>query len=1000
MTDTRDLDETGSSASDLRAAAEDQLDKSQDASQELKGKTPEEIIHELQVHQIELEMQNEELKRIQLELDESRDKYQSLYDFSPVGYFTLTHKGIIREVNLMGASLLGTPRPILVGRGFGHFVAPEDLQQLDQHILEALREGTTKSLDIMLKPEKGSTLIARLESVCIAVSTKLQGENNGGQMIRMAVSDITKRSKMAGQAQRKSEERYRTVADFTYGWEYWVDAEGNFLYCSPACERMTGYSAKEFIDDPDLMNRIIHPDDRAETLDHYHEVRKVAPLAVDARDFRIIHRDGETRWIGHVCQPVYDQEGQPLGRRGSNRDITDRKLAQKKIGLNESCLQSLYEISQYKAENVQDFLDYALDHAIRLTGSRIGYIFHYDENNRRLILNSWSKQVMKGCEVAEPQNIYELDKTGLWGEAVRQRKAIIVNDFRAPNPLKKGYPQGHVELSKFLTAPIFKEDKIVAVVGVANKESDYDEADLRQLSLLMDSVWRINENKMVTEIHTLLIRAIESASEAIIITDITGIIQFVNHTQETLSGYSSDELVGQTPNVLKSDFHDGNFYKQLWETITAGKVWSGRFINKKKDGTKYQEDATISPVYDKSGILANFVVVEHDVTTQLELQEQLLQAQKMEAIGTLAGGFAHDFNNRLQVIGGYVEMILFNKDLPETLISELGVIKQTVISSAELIKGMMVFSRKTPIELQPIELNKLVAQIRSMLTRSIPKMIEIDLLLADDLWPINAAPNQIDQILMNLAVNARDAMPDGGKLTIKTQNVTLDEKYCRLNPLAKPGRYALITLSDTGSGMDKETVRHIFEPFFTTKEAGKGTGLGLAVVYGIVEQHGGRIICDSEPFVGTTFRIYFPAIEVVPQEQHTEKKEPPKGQGETILVVDDEPNITEFASRMLAKANYRVITASNGKEALELYEKYQEEVKLVILDLNMPVMGGDECLQALLRMDPMVRVLVASGAQMTGMEEEFKASGAKGLIKKPFVMSHLLEKIRKIIDEE
>ena len=209
-------------------------------------------------------------------------------------------------------------------------------------------------------------------------------------------------------------------------------------------------------------------------------------------------------------------------------------------------------------------------------------------------------------------------------------------------------------------------------------------------------------------------------------------------------------------------------------------------------------DATISPIYDKSGNLANFVVVEHDVTQQLALQEQLFQAQKMEAIGTLAGGFAHDFNNKLQVIGGYVDMILFNKDLPETLKHDLGIIRKAVDSSAELIKGMMVFSRKTPLEFQPIELNKLVAQTRSMLTRSIPKMIEIDLLLDDDLWAINAAPNQIDQILMNLAVNARDAMPDGGRLTIKTQNMTLDEKYCRLNPLAKPGRYALLTVSDTG----------------------------------------------------------------------------------------------------------------------------------------------------------------------------------------------------------
>ena len=331
--------------------------------------------------------------------------------------------------------------------------------------------------------------------------------------------------------------------------------------------------------------------------------------------------------------------------------------------------------------------------------------------------------------------------------------------------------------------------------------------------------------------------------------------------KESLSGYTRDELVGQNPDIFKSDFHDDNFYDKLWETINSGKVWSGRFINRKKDGTEYKEDTSISPVYNKSGNLTNFVAVKHDVTKQIEIQEQLFQAQKMEAIGTLAGGFAHDFNNKLQVIAGYVELILFNKDLPETLISELDQINQTVVSCTELIKGMMVFSRKTPVGLQPIAINKIVEQTRSMLTRSIPKMIEIELLLADDIWSINAVSNQIDQILTNLAINARDAMPDGGKLTMKTQNITLDEEYCSIDPVAKPGRYVLIEVSDTGTGMDKETVSHIFEPFFTTKESGKGTGLGLAVVYGIVEKHGGRIVCDSEPSVGTTFRVYFPAIE-------------------------------------------------------------------------------------------------------------------------------------------
>jgi CheY-like chemotaxis protein len=287
-----------------------------------------------------------------------------------------------------------------------------------------------------------------------------------------------------------------------------------------------------------------------------------------------------------------------------------------------------------------------------------------------------------------------------------------------------------------------------------------------------------------------------------------------------------------------------------------------------------------------------------------------------------------------------------------------------------------------------------------MLAQVIPKTIDIDIVVGDDLWAINAVPNQIDQIMMNLAINARDAMPDGGKLTMKTQNITLDEEYCSIDPVAKPGRYVLIEVSDTGTGIDKETLGHIFEPFFTTKESGKGTGLGLAVVYGIVEQHGGRIICDSKQSVGTTFRIYFPAIQEIPEEQYSEKKESPKGKGETLLLVDDETSVLEIDSSFLNKANFKVIAASNAKDALELYEKHRDEIRLVLLDLIMPETGGKQCLEALRNMDPNVKVLIATGYTKRGMTQELKDAGAIDFILKPFDSPQLLEKIRKIIDEE
>ena len=661
------------------------------------------------------------------------------------------------------------------------------------------------------------------------------------------------------EAIKQSEEKFRTFADATYNWEYWIGPNGSLIYNSPSCERITEYLSHEFMNNPGLLELIVHPADRGLLLNHFSIIDSGDTCEID---FRIVTFTGQTRWIRHICLAVYSKDGQWLGRRASNMDITDRKLAEGQIKLNEARLSSLHEISQYKPDTIQELLDFTLEHAIKLTGSKIGYIYYYDEETQCFILNTWSKDVMKECKILEPQTVYELEKTGIWGEAVRQKKAIVVNYFMAPNPLKKGYPSEHVELLKFVTAPIFQGDKIVAVVGVANKESDYDETDVRQLSLLMDSVWRIVENQRAEEARKLLSTAIEQAAEGIIITDSIGIIQYVNPAEEAITGYNRDELIGRTPSIFKSDEHDEAFYWKIWETINAGNVWSGRFINKKKDGTEYHEDASISPVYDKSGNLTNFVAAKHDVTKEIELQQQLLQAQKMEAIGTLTGGFAHDFNNLLQVIMGHLDVILSVPDLPEKIQSSLNNIDRAATSGAELIKGMLLYSKKMPFKLRPVDLSEIVASFVTLIRRTIPREIKIEIVVADDLPVIKGDSTQIEQVLINLAINARDAMPDGGGLTIETRTTVLDEEFCRSYPDLKPGRYVLLSVMDTGKGMDQETVKHIYDPFFTTKEPGKGTGLGLSVVHGIVEKHGGKIICYSDPSVGTTFRIYFPAIEV------------------------------------------------------------------------------------------------------------------------------------------
>jgi two-component system, cell cycle sensor histidine kinase and response regulator CckA len=389
-----------------------------------------------------------------------------------------------------------------------------------------------------------------------------------------------------------------------------------------------------------------------------------------------------------------------------------------------------------------------------------------------------------------------------------------------------------------------------------------------------------------------------------------------------------------------------------------------------------------------------------DVTETKNLREQLMRAQKMEAIGTLAGGIAHDFNNLLQVVVGYSQLMINNPALPDQFKRGIESIHKVALNGADLVGRLLTFARKTESSVEPLNLNDKIIQIRELLERTIPKMIQIELRLSKDPMLVNADPSQVEQIIMNLAVNAGHAMPVGGNLVIETQSVNIDKAYCLDHVEAIPGRYVLLSVSDTGTGIDKKTLERIFEPFFTTKGPGIGTGLGLSMVYGIVKQHGGHITCYSEPGAGTTLKIYFPAIDSEVKSEKPMDLVDPKMGTETILLVDDNESVRDLGEEMLLEYGYRVITASNGREALQIYSSERENISLVILDLFMPEMGGKECLRALLRMDPKVRVLLVSGFTQNGEIRDALDSGARGFIGKPVDIPKFLEEIRKIIDEE
>ena len=468
--------------------------------------------------------------------------------------------------------------------------------------------------------------------------------------------------------------------------------------------------------------------------------------------------------------------------------------------------------------------------------------------------------------------------------------------------------------------------------------------------------------------------------------------QFVGLPRERIVGKPVFDVVSQeTAEIFKQ--HDETLFRNPGAQVYATSV-------KRSDGSTREVIFHKATYGDSDGSVLGLIGVILDITDRRILEQQLFQAQKMEAVGTLAGGVAHDFNNLLQVVLGYSELILADGDLLAQYREDLTKVNQAARNGADLVQRLLTFSRKTEVKPRPLNLNKRIVQLDKMLSRTIPKMIKIKLILANELAAINADPTQMEQVLMNLALNARDAMPEGGKLTIQTENVILDVDYCKDHLEAKPGRYVLLSVSDTGQGMDKNTVQHIFEPFFTTKGPGEGTGLGLAMVYGIVKQHGGHIMCYSEPGQGTIFKMYFPALVSGEEKRETETRAVPPGGSETILLVDDEQMIRDLCSRILTKSGYNVVTASNGKEALKLYREQREKISLVILDLIMPEMGGKQCLDGLLTLDPDVKVVIASGYSGKDSAGEALTSGAKGFIDKPYNVRQVLGVVRAVLDDK
>ncbi len=477
-------------------------------------------------------------------------------------------------------------------------------------------------------------------------------------------------------------------------------------------------------------------------------------------------------------------------------------------------------------------------------------------------------------------------------------------------------------------------------------------------------------------------------------------VKSVNPAAKIIGGYSADEL----RLVPFSEFIDAGdrdrvlaLYRQalaaetVLDSITFGVI--------RKGGEVFQATTRFIPVNweDRPALLC----VMQDATRQGDLESQLLYAKKMEAVGTLAGGIAHDFNNHLQGISGYIQLLMMRGDRDRTEQGWLLQIERSVKRAAALTKQLLIFSRKEESRLEPIDLNEVVRQAQKTLARTIPESITAELKLAAELAPVDGDAVQLEHVLFNLGINAKDAMPAGGKIVIETRNIHLDEAFCRNHVGVTPGAYVELTFADSGHGMDRETLERIFEPFYTTKGVGSGIGLGLAIVYGIVQSHHGLILCESNLEKGTTFRVYLPVQEregAAPAKE--ERKRGDYRGAEAIIIVDDEPDIIDIGQNTLEQFGYTVLTARSGEEAVEIYTRQGDRIDLVILDLGMPGMGGEKCLRELLRMNPAVKVLIASGYAATQTVHSILEAGATGFMAKPYRLEDMLNKVREVLDGE
>lgn len=729
-------------------------------------------------------------------------------------------------------------------------------------------------------------------------------------------------------------------------WDW--DVAKNRVSYSREWKLQLGYSEHEISDSPDEWKSRLHPDDLPGVLRQLDNL-----ITLDASrfelEFRLRHEDGSYRWIMSKGSSIMDESRNVARIIGASVDVSDRKRIEEDLRASEEMFRTIFDLSPdgICLNNFHDlsFLDV----------------------NRSF------------CEIS-----------GFQKETVLGKTPLNIDLFQNPHDIQKIWMTltNEGKIKNFET--ILQTPDGVTLIALVSAVL----IDVGGSPCILTISRNITDVKQALEERMKLATAIEQGSEGVVITDTKGNIEYVNPAFMEMSGYPGEELLGQNPRIISSGNHDEEFYSSLWETITNGQVWKGRFINQKKNGSLFHEDSTIYPLRNSEGNIKHFVAVKRDVTETVELSRQLAHSQKMEAIGTLAAGIAHDFNNILFAILGYTELAQ-GEVVPGSSIAEyLDHVMRSGRRATDMVSQILQFSHRSEAEWGTISIRTIIKEGLKFLRSSIPTTIEISQDIASDTHDIVGDPTQIHQILMNLCVNASHSMKgQTGLISVELKNVDVDAEFTQLHPQLLPGKFVRLTVSDTGHGIPPDAIGHIFEPYFTTKQIGEGTGLGLSVVHGIVKNHGGLITVESSLLQGTSFSIYLPAtIDNSADGEESEEISFPRGSGR-ILVVDDEEALITIIRNRLEGLGYSVTSTTSSTEALNIFKSDPDYFDLVITDLTMPTLTGLDLGKELSRLRPRIPIILVTGYCHLLDAELLARSGISDVQRKPISGSILAKAV-------